>query len=99
MKRAFCILLLALFPACRFMKKARQYSSFGVGVGSGAGFAAQQAVVSAATARATGGCFSDCQFGTICNHETGYCERPPDPNTMIELLPLDAGVRPANLER
>lgn len=91
MRLAFCVVLLALVPACRFMKKAREYSSFGAGIGSGAGLAVQQAVVSSVTSRATGGCFSDCQFGTICNAETGYCERPPDPNATLSVLPVDGG--------
>ena len=67
-----CLLLLA---GCReFISSTR----FGVGLGTGKGLQAQQAVSSSVASRAFGGCYAECRAGTRCVPATGLCEATPD---------------------
>lgn len=51
---------------------------FGVGLGTGKGLQAQQAVTSSAANRASGGCYAECRPGTRCTSATGLCEAIPE---------------------
>ncbi|MEN9796371.1 MAG: hypothetical protein RL653_67 [Pseudomonadota bacterium] len=65
---------LVLLCGCKeFIRSTR----FGVGLGTGKGLQAQQAVTSSVANRASGGCYAECRPGTRCVPATGLCEEIP----------------------
>ncbi len=67
MKRALALLALALV-ACRSTSSSAVADAF---------FNTAFALGAAASNRAAGDCYVPCDYGTICNPRTGYCESPP----------------------
>jgi hypothetical protein len=90
-KRVTLLAVILLLAGCReFIRSTR----FGVGLGTGKGLQAQQAVTSSVANRVSGGCFSECRPGTRCVPATGLCEViPEDPARGLSIVTgADAGV-------
>ena len=90
LRRWFTCGLLLLGGCKEFISSTR----FGVGIGTGRGLQAQQAVSSSAANRASGGCYAECRQGTRCVPATGLCEAIPDAPTgdVFVFTAADGGV-------